>query len=445
VPSDPADALYVRALASLSRAMAFTGDADQARAAGEQALAHARELGDERLLADALQTMLWHCLAPGSVSRQRVMAGELARLARGSGDWEALGMAAVFQSGVAYMQADPKAWSDANADLDRAVRGSGQPFLAYIRGCDDYAHAFVRADFAAAEKIAEDLLELGRSFGTDDTEGPYGLQMFMVRRETGALEAARPLVQAAAADGTWEPGLLALYTEFGLADAARGLLHRLLDKLDAASGRPAPWGQWTAVLVFLAEAAVALRDRGAARRIRPLLAPFAGLQLMAGHFVAVFGPADTYLASLDSVLGRHESAELLFERALAQDQALGAVTHRAATLAAWATHLRVSGCSSRRRLQELSDEARRLAVGAGLARVMHMLEGDAESPAGLTAREVDVLRLLTRGSSNRDIARRLKVTENTAANHVRSILTKTGAANRTQAALMALSRRWVDN
>src|SRR5712691_1679442 len=42
--------------------------------------------------------------APGSIGRQLVMAGELAGLSRGIGDWEALGMAAVFQSGIAYMQ-----------------------------------------------------------------------------------------------------------------------------------------------------------------------------------------------------------------------------------------------------------------------------------------------------------------------------------------------------
>jgi DNA-binding CsgD family transcriptional regulator/tetratricopeptide (TPR) repeat protein len=444
VPSDPADAGYVRALATLGRAMAFTGDADRARALGEEALGYARKLGDKRLLTDALHTMMWHYFAPGSLGRQLVMAGELAQLARGIGDWEALGMAAVFQSGIAYVQADPDAWADANADLDRAVRRSGQPFLAYVRGCDEYAHAFLRSDFAAAERIAEDLLERGRSFGTDNTEGPYGLQMFMVRRETGALQAARPFVQAARADEVWQPGLLALYTEFGLIDAAHGLLHRLLGQVNPASSRQPPWTQWTAVLVFLSEAAVALRDVGAARRIRPLLAPYGGLQLLAGHFVAVFGPADTYLASLDSVLGRHESAERLFARAHAQSQASGSVIHQAGTLAAWATHLRLTGRSSQRRFQEIRDEGRRLAANAGLARVLRTLEDDADYPAGLTPREVAVLQLLTSGTSNRDIARKLKISENTAANHVRSILTKTGAANRTQVAMMAIAGQWVD-
>ena len=445
VPSDPADAGYVWALASLGRAMAFTADADQARAVGEEALAYARLLGDERLLTHALQAMLWHSVVSGGIGRWIAAADELAVLARRRGEWATLGMAAVFQSGLAYMHSDPDAWADANADMDRAVRVSGQPFLAYLRGCNDYARAFLRADFVAAEKVAEDLLELGRSFGPDDTEGPYGLQMFMVRRETGALEATRNLVRDVPAEGTWEPGLLALYTELGLTDAAHSLLSRLLERLDPAPAQQAPWAQWTAVLVFLAEAAVALRDQGAARQIRPLLAPYTGLQLMSGHFVAVFGPADAYLASLDSVLGRHESAERLFERALAQERTFGSLIHQAGILTAWATHLRVRGCSSQRRYQEMREEARRLAVSLGLVRVMRRLEGSSEHPAGLTPRELDVLQLLTRGTSNRDIARRLKISENTAANHVRSILSKTGAANRTQVAMLAVSEQWVND
>jgi len=55
----------------------------------------------------------------------------------------------------------------------------------------------------------------------------------------------------------------------------------------------------------------------------------------------------------------------------------------------------------------------------------------------LTAREIEVLRLIAGGLSNRVIARTLLISENTAANHVRSILAKTGSANRTQAARYA--------
>jgi DNA-binding NarL/FixJ family response regulator len=58
-------------------------------------------------------------------------------------------------------------------------------------------------------------------------------------------------------------------------------------------------------------------------------------------------------------------------------------------------------------------------------------------PDDLTSREADVLRLLARGHSNREIGRSLFISQNTAANHVRSILMKTGSTNRTEAAAFA--------
>jgi DNA-binding NarL/FixJ family response regulator len=57
--------------------------------------------------------------------------------------------------------------------------------------------------------------------------------------------------------------------------------------------------------------------------------------------------------------------------------------------------------------------------------------------AKLTSRELDVLRLLARGLSNRIIARKLDISEKTVKNHLSSIYFKIGATDRTQAALYA--------
>lgn len=77
--------------------------------------------------------------------------------------------------------------------------------------------------------------------------------------------------------------------------------------------------------------------------------------------------------------------------------------------------------------------ARRLMTEATRARVP--LEPAANE---LSKREVEVLKVLTRGLSNRDIAERLYISEATVRSHVSSILRKLGVESRTQAALFAL-------
>jgi two-component system nitrate/nitrite response regulator NarL len=68
----------------------------------------------------------------------------------------------------------------------------------------------------------------------------------------------------------------------------------------------------------------------------------------------------------------------------------------------------------------------------------------ANGPAGLvpapdlTAREREVLGLLAEGMSNKQIARALGISVRTVTVHVSNLLRKTGAASRTEAALMAI-------
>jgi len=63
----------------------------------------------------------------------------------------------------------------------------------------------------------------------------------------------------------------------------------------------------------------------------------------------------------------------------------------------------------------------------------------APAPAGttLTRREREVLGLVAEGLTNRQIGQRLFASPHTIANHVRSILAKTGSGNRTEAAAWA--------
>jgi DNA-binding NarL/FixJ family response regulator len=71
------------------------------------------------------------------------------------------------------------------------------------------------------------------------------------------------------------------------------------------------------------------------------------------------------------------------------------------------------------------------------ARLMRQVRAP-ESPETLTDREVEVLRALARGLSNREIAERLVIAEATVKTHVSSILAKLNLPSRTRAALYAL-------
>jgi HD-GYP domain-containing protein (c-di-GMP phosphodiesterase class II) len=78
------------------------------------------------------------------------------------------------------------------------------------------------------------------------------------------------------------------------------------------------------------------------------------------------------------------------------------------------------------------------AVGAVLQAAGHRLPRRRAGLAGLTARETEVLVLLARGMSNRQIGARLVISPKTAGNHVEHIYTKIGASSRAAAAMFAV-------
>jgi len=62
----------------------------------------------------------------------------------------------------------------------------------------------------------------------------------------------------------------------------------------------------------------------------------------------------------------------------------------------------------------------------------------------LSAREIDVLRLIATGNANKEIAARLSITEETVKNHVTHILAKLGANDRTHAVTIGIKRGLIE-
>ena len=86
------------------------------------------------------------------------------------------------------------------------------------------------------------------------------------------------------------------------------------------------------------------------------------------------------------------------------------------------------------------DRSLALEALTGLARGRTEAEPISEQEEPLTAREREVLQLLAQGIPNKQIAQRLGISEHTVKFHVSAIMTKLGAASRTEAVTTAARR-----
>jgi two-component system, NarL family, response regulator len=91
--------------------------------------------------------------------------------------------------------------------------------------------------------------------------------------------------------------------------------------------------------------------------------------------------------------------------------------------------------------EQIIEIVRRVAAGEALvpSRIASMLT-ESLGRVELSARELQVLRQLADGNSNKEIGQKLKITEHTVKAHVKSILVKLGAVGRTEAIAIARKR-----
>ena len=85
------------------------------------------------------------------------------------------------------------------------------------------------------------------------------------------------------------------------------------------------------------------------------------------------------------------------------------------------------------------------AVDAVLAAAGQRIGRRKSGPAGLTAREVEVLVLIARGASNKQVAQELGIASKTAGTHVERIYSKIGASTRSTATLFAMQQGLLDS
>jgi DNA-binding CsgD family transcriptional regulator len=438
--------LLVMVLAGLSRALARVGLHERAAAMRAHAVEMARRLGEPRPLAAVLSGAFWHLAISGP---QRVLAelGEARELAEQAGDAVLSTEAMAWRVPAFVTVGDLAAAGREVAALLAAAGATRQPFKLHVAEHSGSALALCEGRLAEAEEMAERSREWSRHLSASvDASGVYGIQMFSIRREQGRLAELAPLVRLVVGggpgDGHWGPGLAALLAELGMEAEARGQLEAIRARgLDALRE-----SLWVAGLTYLADACAATGDAATAELVYPHLEPLAGSPVTVGYLVACYGSADRYLGMLAATLGERDRARAHFEAALALDRRMGARTWLAHTAYEYGRMLLGARITDdRARAAGLLSEAGALATAIGMPALRARIRAlgspppaISELPDDLSGREAQVVGLIARGLSNREIGGELSISQHTVANHVRTILRKTGCANRAEVAAYAV-------
>ncbi len=381
---------------------------------------------------------------PETLDRRILLGEEYAAAARSTASADLLAEANYWQA-LNYFEAGQLEALETLLDQYESLSTARFGLHQYLARTHRVTLALLRGEWADLESRIEELLEIGTKTRRGDADGVYGAQMFALNRDLGRLHTLAPQIKAMAASATmrmWEPGLMLIYSEIGLLPEARSIFERLVDRECAAVGKD---DMYAACLVFSAQTCCALADTRRAESLYRLLLPYA--RQTANHPTAVcFGATDLYLAMLACTANWQEIAREHFEHALTLNRSMRAWPSLARTLHRYGVFLAARPTDEERRvgfqqLREADELARRL----GMARliddintVLHARDGGVKYPDDLTAREVEVLRLLAIGRTNKDVSLVLAISLNTVATHVRNILNKTHCANRTEAATYAI-------
>ncbi len=445
LPEGDSDA-RAKALAALACALRGTSGETRIEPLATAAVAMAGRVVDSRAMCTCVKLSIMALRSDPRTLLQRLALGaKYIAVARHAGDDEALIDA--YSWHVLHLLEAARL-----GELGRLLEDYGQMSVArfglhqyYVRSVEATL-ALLRGEWQNAEQSIESLLAIGMKTRRADAEGVYSAQMFVLNRDLGRLRSLQPAVEAFVRDGAtsaWMPGLMLICAELGMHDQARRCFESLAE--DDFDSIPRD-DMLLTCLVFCAETCYRLGDAKRASVLYALLSPYAGGA--ANHPRAVcFGSTDLFLAMLAATGGGAERTRGHFEIALETNRAMAAWPWLARTLFHYGTFLlslESNGEQARGRalLADAEQLAARLAM-AGLAEEIGSRPSGQSGrafPDRLTDREVEVLQLLTIGRSNKDISTALSISLNTVATHVRSILSKTGSANRTEAAAYAVQQ-----
>lgn len=399
------DRLRAAASRSLGNLLVRSHEATEGIPLLEQALALATAADDPVEAAECCA-----CLAPayfwqGAIRQSGDMARQRLAWAQRCHDTYQLRHVYTWLAVVAGLQgnlAESERWLDhAQVIVERLASPEPRAYVQFCRG----ALAYMRGEYARAEARLQEALTLFRQIGPGVVVWYQGF-LCLVQAAQG---------KVAEADAGMDE-IDALLAALPLAEPLTHLTQTAL-----ILGDQARLGRYYSYLIVL-------EGRFADFLVDRLLGE---IETRQGDWLT----AEAHLAAAEAVARREaltwELARTLEAQAnlvLAQGQRAGTARAREVLEQALELVQRVGNPSEVNRLEE---RLRTLARG-------QLTRSRLPLPAGLSEREVEVLRHVAAGKSNREIARALYLSESTVAHHLTSIFTKTGVDNRTAATAFAL-------
>ena len=296
------------------------------------------------------------------------------------------------------------------------------------------AIAQARAEFDEALRLGAEAYELASVLDHPAAEGSHASLLGAVGHHIGHTEMSRKVPPTDVLRGVNAEPFALLGPAYALADSGEIEPARALYRLIG----PPP--QWTIPPYFVlwalamgAQLAVAVAANEDARYFRERLNHYRGHHIASGAGTAGYlGPVELHLGKCAAGLQLWADAVAELTEAATISRGIGAPSFAVEADTERAELFARQGDVNAAR--QLATKVLPAARSLGMSPWVTRLERLASAPSVLSPREAEVARLVATGSSNRDIAARLVISDRTAQNHVQHILTKLGFTHRSQIA-----------
>ena len=408
-----------------------------------QNLGAAEASGDVHALVQALHAMQMVAAGPLNVAHRLEIADRVERLCHDADLQDDLAWPLGWRVDAFFQVGQRPALDNAIERLEEYADRRNDALATWRGTMARAALAQHEGRFDEAVRIGTEALDLASRGGHQAADFMYRILISECRSKTsgGPVEAGFAFIQGGPDVFHVFPAMLA--AESGDLETAAALFQLALPVMNEIDGSDLQ------VQTHMAFAIVAwsLDRADAAPAIYAALEPFADELTVSSSGQAVSGGSvSRYLGQMAALMGDWDRVETDFARAMRRNLETGARGEVAETRFDWATALLRRGLArDRERASAMLDAAARGATELGMEPLRRRAaDAVAALKAGrspLTARELEVVSLVTEGLTNKEVAARLRVSVRTAENHLLNVMNKLGLDNRAQvAAWMTRSR-----